>query len=257
MSLMSEILHRPKLVVVIDAEAASKVVAERLETAIVTKPDLVLGLATGNSPRRVYDLLVAAYEDRRLSFASVTSFNLDEYCGLPADHPSSFLAYMRDKLFDHVDIDPTRAHVPDGTAPNPQAIAKAYDDAIKSAGGIEVQLLGIGQNGHIGFNEPGSSRDSRTRVVDLAPHTIAANAGDFPEGELPPPQAISMGIGTILEARQIILLATGANKAEALEAAINGPITEACPASFLQLHPDVTIVCDVAALPSSASHQSR
>lgn len=254
---MSDILHRPKLVVVMDAEAASKAVAERLETAIVSKPDLVLGLATGNSPRRVYDLLVAAYKERGLSFSRVTSFNLDEYCGLPADRPGSFLAYMRGKLFDRVDIDPSRAHIPDGTAADPQTIAKAYDDAIKAVGGIDLQLLGIGQNGHIGFNEPGSPRQSRTRVVDLTPHTISANAGDFPEGELPPPQAITMGIGTILEARQIILLATGSNKAEALEAAINGPLTEACPASFLQLHPDVTIVCDLAALPSSASHQSR
>jgi glucosamine-6-phosphate deaminase len=200
-------------------------------------------------------LLAEAHAQRRLSFARVTSFNLDEYCGLPADHPSTFLAYMREKLFSLVDIDASKAHLPDGSAVDPDAVAAAYEASIAKAGGIDLQLLGIGQNGHIGFNEPGSPAISRTRRVSLSPLTLAANAADFPSGEMPPPHAITMGIATILEAREIILLATGAGKAAALEAAINGPVSENCPASFLRLHPHVTIVCDIAAYPAAAPQQ--
>jgi glucosamine-6-phosphate deaminase len=255
MSVMSDILHRPEIVVLTDAEAAARAVAKRIAAAVAAKPDVVLGLATGNTPRRVYDLLVEAHAQRRLSFARVTSFNLDEYCGLPADHPSTFLAYMREKLFSLVDIDASKAHLPDGSAVDPDAVAAAYEASIAKAGGIDLQLLGIGQNGHIGFNEPGSSAISRTRLVSLSPLTLAANAADFPSGEMPPPHAITMGIATILDAREIILLATGAGKAAALEAAINGPVSENCPASFLRLHPHVTIVCDIAAYPAAAPQQ--
>ncbi|RJG41573.1 glucosamine-6-phosphate deaminase [Mesorhizobium sp. DCY119] len=253
MSVMSSILSRPKIIVSTNAEAAAQEVARRFEVAISVRPDIVLGLATGNSPKSVYDRLVAAYNNGKLSFARVTSFNLDEYCGLPNGHPSSFSTYMREKLFSKVDIEPGNYHLPDGGAPNLEAVAKAYEAAISASGGIDLQLLGIGRNGHIAFNEPGSSPMSRTRAVELSAITVEANRADFPVGETPPRHAITMGIGTILEAREIVLLATGAAKAAALDTAINGPVCDACPASFLQLHPNVTIVCDNAAYGAAPS----
>jgi glucosamine-6-phosphate deaminase len=255
MSVMSRVLHHPKIISCANAASASKEVARHFQAAISEKPDLVLGLATGNSPKRVYDHLVEAHLNEGLSFANVQSFNLDEYVGLTADHPASFAAYMRERLFSKVDVEPDRTHVPNGKADDLDAMAAAYEAAIAKAGGIDIQLLGIGTNGHIAFNEPGSSYKSRTRVVELSASTIASNAADFPAGESVPQRAITMGIGTILEAHKIVLLATGTGKAVALDQAINGPISEECPASFLQLHPNVIIVCDTAAFSIAASHQ--
>ncbi|WP_127144314.1 glucosamine-6-phosphate deaminase [Pelagibacterium montanilacus] len=221
--------------------AAEQEAASLIAQLLVAGPNAVLGLATGRSMIGVYEELVRRCERGDVSFARAQSFNLDEYCGLPAEHPASFAAYMDRHLFGAVDIDPARAHLPDGNAPDG---ARAYEDAIAAAGGIDLQLLGIGRNGHIGFNEPGSDRDTRTRIVDLAQETRKANAPDFPDGLPVPDRAITMGIATIMKARRIVLLATGAAKAEALADALEGAVGKHNPASFLRLHPDVTIVCD-------------
>ena len=235
-----------ELRVVADAGAVAAEGAEEIARCIQSSPRSVLGLATGRTPVAVYARLRAMQAARRISFAGVTTFNLDEYGGLPPDHPASYHRYMRRELFDHVNIAPGAWHVPDGmTAPGPASAA--YETTIRNAGGIDLQLLGIGENGHIGFNEPGSPFDSRTREVTLAPSTREANAAEFPAGEAPPETAITMGIGTILEARRILLLATGPRKAAALAAALCGPVGPEMPASALRLHPAVTIIADRAA----------
>lgn len=234
----------PDIRVFADAATAERFVAEHIAAQMRTKPDSVLGLATGNSMIGVYRQLIELYRGGGVSFAGLTSFNLDEYFGLPANDPSSFASYMRKHLFDLIDADPSRLHLPDGNSP---AAAAEYEDLIAKSGGIDLQLLGIGRNGHIGFNEPGSPQSSLTRLVDLTPHTREVNAADFPPGTEVPPQAVTMGIATILASRQIILLATGAAKAEAIAQALEGPMDPACPASFLQGHPDLIIVCDTAA----------
>lgn len=226
-----------------DAEAAGIAAARVFAALIRVKPNAVLGLATGNSPEPLYAELVRLHRSEGLSFAGVTSFNLDEYVGIGPDHPGSYHAYMRQHLFDHVDIDPARAHVPDGLAADPVASGLAYEAAIKAAGGIDLQLLGIGRNGHIGFNEPGADPKGVTGPVDLAPATLEANASVFPGGKVPP-RAMSMGLGTILNCRAIVLLATGSTKADAVKAALTGPVTVDCPASLLRNHPAVAWYLD-------------
>ncbi|WP_457936296.1 glucosamine-6-phosphate deaminase [Mesorhizobium sp. 10J20-29] len=222
---------------------AEQLVAGILAARIRSNPASVLGLATGASMIGVYRELARMHPAGGLSFARVTTFNLDEYCGLAAGDPSGFAAYMDRNLFDHVDADRRRLHLPEGDDAGPAR----YEAAIAAADGIDLQLLGIGRNGHIGFNEPGSQGTSRTRVVELAPPTLAANANDFPTGVAMPRKAITMGIETILSARRIVLLATGAAKAKALAGALEGEVGPHNPASFLQQHPDVTVVCDLAA----------
>ncbi|WP_010138300.1 glucosamine-6-phosphate deaminase [Oceanicola sp. S124] len=238
-------LHRPALVVLDSPEAVATAVAARLLRHLATEPRPVLGLATGRTPLAVYDRLAAAH-GTGTSFAAVQSFNLDEYVGLGASDPASFAHYMQRHFFDRVDIAAGQGRVPDGTG-DPATVARDYEAAIAKAGGIGLQLLGIGTNGHIGFNEPGSAFDSRTRLVTLAESTRQANAPDFPRGTEVPREAITMGIGTILEARQILLVATGAAKAEALHAAFHAAPDPDCPASALQLHPRVEVICDCAA----------
>jgi glucosamine-6-phosphate deaminase len=229
---------------VLDSAAAAELrTAQMVVEAIKAKPDAALGLATGRSMISVYAQLVQDFHAGKVSFAGCTSFNLDEYCDLPASHPSSFASYMRQHLFDHVDFAPGNWHLPD-SAGTP-AGAEAFEQAITAAGGIELQLLGVGRNGHIGFNEPGSPQASHTRKVELTQSTRDANAQDFPAGEAVPSHAVTMGIATILSARHIVLLATGSAKAEALQRAFEGPIDADCPASFLQLHDRVTVICDV------------
>lgn len=207
------------------------------------RPDTVLGLATGGTMLPLYGRLIAAHRDG-LSFARATTFNLDEYVGLPPDHPASYHAYMRQHLFCHIDIDPTRTHLPRGDAPDPVAEAARYEALIAAAGGIGLQLLGIGRNGHIGFNEPISSLASRTRVKALTESTRAANSPYFAPGETPPTHAITVGVATILSAGECLLLATGADKAPAVAAMVEGPLAAICPASALQLHPRATVVLD-------------
>ncbi|MGV8950575.1 MAG: glucosamine-6-phosphate deaminase [Cypionkella sp.] len=226
------------------AAAAEQFVAETIAAQMRRRSNSVLGLATGNSMRGVYRQLVQLRQRGAVSFAGLTSFNLDEYCGLEATDPSSFAAYMQRELFSAIDADRARLHLPDGAADG----AARYEAMIAASGGIDLQLLGIGQNGHIGFNEPGSAAGSRTRIVDLAPRTRAVNAADFPSDTPVPSRAVTMGIATILDSRRIVLLATGAAKAQALAEALEAPINAQCPASFLQTHPDLTIACDHAAV---------
>lgn len=235
--------HRPQITMLDSAEQVTHAAARRILDYIATTPDPVLGLATGRTPLAVYAALVGARR-RGVSFAAVTSFNLDEYRGLAADHPASFAAYMRRELVDHIDI--RQGHVPSGLG-NAEAIATDYECQIAAAGGIGLQLLGIGVNGHIGFNEPGSPFDSRTRKVRLTEATQRANDADFPPGTPVPDEAITMGIATILSARQILLLATGRAKRDALRCAFGVSPDPSCPASALQYHPHVVLICDRAA----------
>lgn len=225
-------------------DTATACVADLLVARLARQPDAVLGLATGGTMEAVYAALIDRHRAGTVSLAQATSFNLDEYVGLSPDHPCSYWAYMRDKLFDHVDMDPARAHLPRGDAADPEAEAQRYEAAIKAAGDIGLQLLGLGANGHIGFNEPTSSLASLTRIKTLTASTRDANARYFDDADDVPRLAITMGIGTILRADQIVLLAFGAAKADVVARMIEGPVTAACPASVLQMHPRVTVVLD-------------
>ncbi|SFD35670.1 glucosamine-6-phosphate deaminase [Tropicimonas isoalkanivorans] len=211
---------------------------------VARRPDAVLGLATGGTMLPLYERLATLYSEGEVSFANVTSFNLDEYVGIAPAHPASYHSYMKEVLFSHVDIGESRTHLPLGNSPDVQAEAERYEAAIAAAGGLSLQLLGIGQNGHIGFNEPTSSLGSRTRIKTLTESTRTANRQYFGPDETPPAYAITMGVGTILAARECLLLATGRAKAQAVAAMIEGPVSAVCPASALQLHPHATIVLD-------------
>jgi len=227
--------------------AATRYAAEALAGVVAQRPQAVLGLATGGTMPPVYTDLLTIAQDREIAFSDIRSFNLDEYVGLSPDHPRSYWHFMRRHLFDHIDADSDRLAVPRGDAEDANAEARRYEDAIRQVGGIDLQLLGLGANGHIGFNEPGASFSSRTRVEILAEDTRRANARFFGDGEVVPSRAITMGIGTILEAKAILLLATGEGKAEAACAMIEGTVEEQCPASALRCHGDVTILLDRAA----------
>ena len=231
-----------------DDEEISRQAAQLIASAVRKKPELILGLATGSTMVGVYKHLVTLHKQGLLDFSRVITFNLDEYLGLSATHPQSFHYFMRENLFAHVNIDPRNIHLPDGTIRGDyDQYCASYEESIRKAGGIDLQLLGIGRNGHIGFNEPTSSIGSRTRLKVLSQETMDDNAKFFTPGEESPRCAITMGIGTILEARKILLLATGASKSEAIAKSIEGPITCAVSASALQLHPDVTFIVDDAA----------
>lgn len=227
-------------------QAAAEAAAAHIAAAVRDHPATVLGLATGKTFVPVYAALVKLAAETGLSFAGASSFNLDEYVGLPAGHPASFRRYMEENFFRYVDLPAERALLPEA-GDDAAAACLAYEEAIAARGGIDVQLLGIGRNGHIGFNEPGSAFDGRTQVAELTPSTIAANTSDFPPGEVPPPLAITMGIGTILQAREIVLVATGAGKAEALARSFLETPDVDCPGSALQGHDHVTVFCDEAA----------
>lgn len=207
------------------------------------KPDAVLGLATGSTPLGLYARLAALYRAGELSFRRATSFNLDEYVGLPATHDQSYRYFMEHNLFSHVDLPAERTHVPSGLDVSDAALA-GYDAAIEAAGGIDLQLLGLGGNGHIGFNEPGTPFGLGTHVVELTARTRQDNARFFASLDEVPTHAATMGVKTVMHARAILLLAFGSAKAEAVRAALTGPVTEDVPASVLQLHPDVTVICD-------------
>jgi glucosamine-6-phosphate deaminase len=237
---------RPDVVVLPDAAAVAARAAERIAALVAERPGAVLGLATGATMLPVYARLAEIFAEGALSLGQARSFNLDEYVGLGADDPASFAAFMRENLVARTDLEPARAHLPDGTAADPEAEARRYEAAIAAAGGIDLQLLGLGRNGHVAFNEPGSDRASRTRVVALAPETRAANAAAF-EGHAVPDRAITVGIATILEARSLLLVATGRAKAGALAAALDGPVGPGCPGSWLRTHPCLTVLCDRAA----------
>ena len=222
-------------------------VAELVRSINAAGRPAVLGLATGRTPLPFYAELIRLHRAGELSFANVVTFNLDEYLGLPAGHPESYRAFMQRELFGHVDIPAENVHIPDGSPADIAAHCAAYEKAIRESGGIDFQLLGIGRTGHIGFNEPGSPRDSRTRQVELDPITREDAAPAFGGLDHVPTHAISMGCGTILDARKIALLAWGSGKAEIVNEALTGPVTDQVSASFLQDHPDATFYLDAEA----------
>ncbi len=236
-----------KILIFADAATASFETARRIIAALTASPKAVLGLATGGTMKPVYATLRERAAKTPSLFQRCTSFNLDEYVGLGSTHPQSYHHYMRKHLFDAVGLHHARAHLPRGDAPDPEAEARRFEAEIVSCGGIDLQLLGIGRNGHIGFNEPTSSLASRTRLKTLTRKTVADNARYFNDGETVPSVAITMGIGTILDAKQILLLATGAAKSEAVARMIEGPVSAVCPASALQFHPKATVLIDEAA----------
>jgi glucosamine-6-phosphate deaminase len=211
------------------------------------KPDSILGLATGATPELFYRKLVALHALGKISFQGCRTFNLDEYCGLPKDHYQSYNYYMEKNLFGHVDINKKKTYLPNGLAEDPKAECQRYDILLSQYGPIDLQLLGIGRNGHIGFNEPNSTLMAKTHIVDLDPKTIKDNARFFASEEEVPKSAITMGLKGIQEAKRIVLLATGIEKALILKALKSESISTSLPASFLHLHNDVTIICDEAA----------
>ena len=237
----------PRVTVFADADAAARALARRVAAAIAANARLVLGLPTGRTPLAFYRELVALHANG-LDLSSVTTFNLDEFLGIPASHPGSYRSFMEAHLFGHVNVRPEGRHFLNGTAPDPEAECARYEREIAEAGGIDLQILGIGTNGHIGFNEPAPALAARAHRVTLKPETRRSNAALF--GGDPanvPPEALSMGMATILHARAIVLLATGRAKAACVERVVNGPLTTELPASFLQLHNDVDIMLDAPA----------
>ena len=226
------------------ADAVAVRAASFIAALVRRKPDCVLGLATGGTPVGTYRELIRLHREEGLDFSQVTTFNLDEYVGLAPTHPQSYRHFMQVHLFDHINIRPERTHVPDGRALDFEAACAQYEQRIREAGGIDLQLLGIGSDGHIAFNEPGSSLGSRTRLKTLARETIRDNARFFASEDEVPRMAVTMGVGTILESRRCLLLATGRSKAEAIRATIEGPVTAQVTASALQFHREVIVVLD-------------
>ena len=227
----------------------SRKAANIISAQVIMKPDCVLGLATGGTPVGTYEKLVERYNEGDLDFSEVTTVNLDEYRGLPKEHPESYWSFMHKNLFDHVNIRPEAIHLPDGTNPDAADACAKYNEIIHSVGGIDLQLLGLGPNGHIGFNEPGEAFELETHCVDLTPETIEANKRFFDGNvDLVPKQAYTMGIKTIMQARKVLMVANGAGKAEIIKKAFFGPVTPEVPASILQMHPDFTLVGDEEAL---------
>jgi glucosamine-6-phosphate deaminase len=240
-------VRSPRVTVFPDARTGARVVAARIAAAIKRNPAIVLGLPTGRTPVALYEELVRLTAAEHLDWSSVTTFNLDEFAGLPASHPGSYRQFMQQHLFAHVNIRPAQVNFLDGTA-DPGGECRRNEAAIAAAGGIEIQVLGIGTNGHIGFNEPGRELQSRTHRVTLKAETRRSNASLFGgDPALVPAEALSMGMATILQARALILLANGQSKAGCIERVVNGPLTTELPASFLQLHHDVDLILDAAA----------
>ncbi len=233
-----EILIRP------DVASAATTAARVVAKLIRKKPDCVLGLATGRTPVALYRELIRLHREEQLDFSRVSTFNLDEYIGLAAGHPQSYRHFMDSELFAHINIPPGQTHLPDGCAADLRQECRAYEQRIRDAGGIDLQVLGLGSNGHVGFNEPTGSLGSRTWIKILSQSTIKDNSDLFDNPSEVPRHCITMGIGTIMEADHNLLLAFGPRKARALAAMIEGPVTSMCPASALQFHPRVTVVAD-------------
>ena len=231
-----------------DYDDMSRKAANIISAQVILKPDCVLGLATGSTPIGAYKQLVEWYNKGDLDFSEVTTVNLDEYKGLPRDNDQSYYYFMRESLFKHVNIPEGRSFLPDGTEPDSEKACSRYNEIIHQVGGIDLQLLGLGQNGHIGFNEPDDHFSLETHCVDLTPSTIEANKRFFEKKEDVPRQAYTMGIKTIMQAERVLLVASGKEKAQALRDAVYGPVTPALPASILQYHKNVYIVADEAAL---------
>lgn len=239
-----------------DYKDMSRKAANIISAQVIMKPNCVLGLATGSTPIGTYDQLVEWYNKGDLDFSEVTTVNLDEYKGLPRTNDQSYYYFMHQHLFDRVNIDPERTNVPNGMEPDAEKECGRYEELIRSLGGVDLQLLGLGHNGHIGFNEPGEAFEKETHCVDLTESTIEANKRFFASAEDVPKQAYTMGIKTIMQANKILMVASGEDKAEIVKRAFFGPITPEVPASVLQLHNDVTLVGDEAALSLIGSCQS-
>lgn len=227
-----------------NAGVASALGARIVANLVKENPSSVLGLATGSTPLCLYKELIRMHKAEGLSFKRVTAFNLDEYVGLDAKHPSSYTSYMWENLFNHIDIPAHRVHIPDGMAPDIPDFCKQYEGAVKASGGIDLQVLGIGTDGHIGFNEPSSSLSSRTRIKTLTQQTRKDNAPYFDGEDKVPHHVITMGVGTIMESRICLLLAFGEKKAEAVADLVEGPIRAMVPASILQMHPKAIVIVD-------------
>lgn len=230
------------LIQAIDYKDLSRKAANVISAQVILKPDCVLGLATGSTPVGTYKQLIEWYKKGDLDFSKVTTVNLDEYCGLSPENSQSYHYFMEHNFFQHINIDRNKTHIPNGMAKDYEAECARYDKLIADLGGIDLQLLGIGRNGHIGFNEPNISFEKTTHVVELDELTIKANARFFPSLEEVPRKAITMGIKSIMQAKKILLIAYGPDKKEIMEKALHGPVTPDVPASILQFHPDLTVV---------------
>ncbi len=226
-----------------DYEAVSRKAARIIAREILDRKEPVLGLPTGETPKGTYSILVSYYESKILDFARVSTFNLDEYYPISGDDPRSFTRYMEERFFNEIDIPEKNVHIPDGAIPREKVedYCKEYEKKIAAEGGLDLLILGIGENGHIGFNEPGAEFGTRTRLVNLSQETRKAN---FTEPDQSPDRAITMGIKTIMKSRKILLIATGKRKAKAVKKALTGPVSEENPASILQLHPNITFLLD-------------
>ena len=233
-----------EVIIKADYEQMSAEAAAKIADLVYHQPNAVLGLATGSTPLGLYRELIRLHREDGLDFSKVITFNLDEYVGLPASHEQSYNYFMRDKLFNHINVNPSNLHIPNGMASDIDAYCLWYEEEIEAYGGIDIQILGIGNNGHIAFNEPASSLGSRTRLKTLTKETIDGNARHFDDLTEVPRYAITMGVGTIMEATTCILLASGKGKADTVAKAIEGPITSLVTASALQLHPDAIFILD-------------
>ncbi|MDF2869000.1 MAG: glucosamine-6-phosphate isomerase [Anaerocolumna sp.] len=233
-----------RIYIAADYEDMSRKAANILSAQIILKPDSVLGLATGSTPIGIYRQLIDWYQKGDLDFKEVRTVNLDEYKGISPENQQSYHYFMKENLFRHVNIDLSNTYLPDGLAKDSEEECSRFDEVIEQSGGIDIQLLGLGHNGHIGFNEPGGSFEKGTHLVALAQSTIEANSRLFKEGEEVPAEAYTMGIQSIMMARKIVLVVSGRDKAEILKAAINGPVTPFVPASILQMHSDFHVIAD-------------
>ena len=236
-----------KLIKARDYKDMSKKAANFIMAQIIMKPDCVLGLATGSTPVGTYEQLIAYYKQGDLDFSSVRTVNLDEYRGLSQKDPQSYYYFMQKNLFSHVNLAPGASFIPDGRNEDAEAVCADYEEKIRALGGVDLQLLGLGNNGHIGFNEPAEVFEKGTHCVDLTQSTIEANARFFQSVDEVPTQAYTMGIQTIMRAKKILVIVNGEGKAEILKKAFYGPVTPQVPASILQMHPDVTVIADEAA----------
>jgi|SRR5471030_780106 len=233
-----------RIIIVENYEEMSKKAATMVASQTILKPDSILGLATGDTPTGMYQELIKLYKNKEIDFSETKTFNLDEYYGINKENNQSYYYYMMNNFFEHININKENINMPNGIAENIDKECKAYEERISQAGGIDIQVLGIGGNGHIGFNEPGVSFEAETHLVELDSKTIEANSRFFESIEEVPTKAVSMGIKTIMHSKKIILLASGIAKAEAIANAVNGKISSEVPASILQLHKDVTIIVD-------------
>ncbi len=236
-----------EIIILPSAAEVGRLAARKIARTIITKPTAVIGLATGSSPLAIYAELAAQVRDGSLDTGQVSGFALDEYVGLPADHPESYASVINREVTTPLALDAARVHVPDGRADDLEAACAAYEEAIRDAGGVDIQILGIGANGHVGFNEPTSSLRSRTRLKTLAPQTRADNARFFDDPDQVPTHCVTQGLGTIMDAQQVVLVAQGPGKAAAIAAAVEGPVTAMCPGSVLQFHQHATVIIDDAA----------